>query len=146
MKKRSFKSWGLRPVGGLDALTSRRGCYLLLLRIPAARIRIGALGSLAFREGVYAYVGSAQGRTMTLAHRLGRHLTRVKRLRWHIDYLTSHPVVEPVGAYVSTGPRFTERRLACLCAQRFPVVPRFGNSDLRGKTPGHLFLLRPTGR
>jgi len=32
--------------------------------------------------------------------------------------------------------------LARFCAERFPVIAGFGNSDKRGKTPGHLFLLQ----
>jgi Uri superfamily endonuclease len=66
-----------------------------------------------------------------------------KPRRWHIDYLTTHPRISGIGAYVSCDGCLTEPSLARLCATRFPVVPRFGNSDRRSTTSGHLFLLQP---
>jgi Uri superfamily endonuclease len=119
-----------------------QGVYLLVLIVPEETIRIGALGRLPFASGLYGYVGSARGRSATLGHRLARHLRLDKARRWHVDYLTCHPRVQPVAAFVSEGDKLTERRLARLCAAKFPAIPRFGNSDQRGKTPGHLFLLQ----
>lgn len=138
-----FRAWGLRRVVRIKDLDGRHGSYIVLIKIPAARISVGALGAIRFPSGLYGYVGSAAGLSVTLAHRLARHWRRDKARRWHIDYVTSHPGVSLVAAYVSVGSRLPEARMAQLCAQRFPVVPRFGNSDLRGRTPGHLFLLQP---
>ncbi|GIW54605.1 MAG: hypothetical protein KatS3mg082_1009 [Nitrospiraceae bacterium] len=140
---RLLRRWGLSPVFASDRLSGLRGCYLLGIAVRAGIIRVGALGRIRFAGGVYGYVGSARGRSVTLAHRLARHLRRDKIRRWHIDYLTSHPSVHPVAAYVSPAPSLTESTLARLCASRFPAVPGFGNSDRRGGTAGHLFLLQP---
>lgn len=132
---------GLTPVMDLDGLGSRRGCYLLVLRIPTATIRVGALGPIAFQGGLYGYVGSARGASATLSHRLAQHLRKHKRRHWHVDYLTTNPGVAPVGVYVSVNARLTERSLARRCARRFSAIRGFGNSDMRDTAPGHLFLL-----
>jgi Uri superfamily endonuclease len=115
----------------------------LLLTVPACSIEIGALGHLPFAAGLYACLGSARGRSVTLGHRLARHMRREKVLRWHIDYLTTAPAVAVLGAYWSTDPTMTEAGLAGRFAERFPVIRRFGNTDSRGSAPGHLFLVAP---
>jgi Uri superfamily endonuclease len=122
-------------------LMDQRGTYVLLLNVPVRRIRIGALGPIPFAAGLYGYVGSAGGRSVTLGHRLARHGRRRKVRRWHIDYLTSARTVTIVKAYWTSEATMTETRLAIRCAERFSVIPRFGNSDLRGGTPGHLFFV-----
>jgi Uri superfamily endonuclease len=119
----------------------QRGTYVLLLTVPASRIKIGALGSLSLAAGLYGYVGSSRGRSVTLGHRLARHMRRRKVRRWHIDYLTTAPAMTLVGAYWTTDPTMTETRLAVRCAERFPVIRRFGNADLRGGAPGHRFFI-----
>lgn len=48
------------------------------------QVSVGALGKLAFKKGLYAYVGSAQN---NLEKRVSRHLRKEKRMCWHIDYL-----------------------------------------------------------
>ncbi len=138
-----LQAWGLIPAASIEALGNRRGCYLLVMRIPAITIAVGALGPLTFQAGLYGYVGSARGRSTTLRHRLARHIRMHKRPHWHIDYLTTHRSIEPVAAYVPAGITPTEIDLAQRCTKRFPVVHRFGNSDMRRKTRGHLFLLHP---
>ncbi len=142
---RMFRAWGLKRVISAEQVAGRHGSYLLLLRIPFATITVGALGSVRFAPGLYGYVGSAMGKAATLGHRLARHVRRGKALRWHIDYVTLHPGVMPVSAFVSVDPIISEERLARLCAGKFAVIAGFGNSDLKKKTPGHLFLLRPVG-
>jgi Uri superfamily endonuclease len=127
----------------LHELQGQGGHYVLLLSIPSRKITIGALGPLKLAAGLYGYVGSARGRSVTLGHRLARHLRRRKVRRWHIDYLTTKPAVSVLGAYWTADPAVTETGLAGRCAARFPVIRRFGNSDRRGGAPGHLFLLVP---
>lgn len=140
---RIFHAWGLKRVTRIEELADQRGSYLLLLRVLGAMITVGAAGTVCFSAGLYGYIGSANGRSVTLAHRLARHWRRKKARRWHIDYLTSHRLVTPVAAYVSVGSGLSEERLARLCAKRLPVIAGFGNSDKRGTTPGHLFLIQP---
>ncbi len=140
---RLFRQWGLTAVGNPQELLDQQGHYLLLLTVPARSIKVGALGNLPFAAGLYAYVGSARGRSVTLGHRLIRHMRRRKVRRWHIDYLTTAPAVTVQGAYCSTDRRLTEARLAIRCAERFSFIRRFGNSDSPGGAPGHLFVIKP---
>ncbi len=143
---RLLRRWGLRPVLVPNRLSGLQGCYLLGIAVRSSTIRVGALGQICFPSGVYGYVGSARGRSVTLAHRLAHHLRHDKICRWHIDYLTTHPSVQPVAVYISAAPSLTECTLARLCESRFPTIPRFGNSDRRGGAAGHLFLLHPAAR
>lgn len=96
-------------------------------------IRVGQLGQLHFRKGVYFYVGSGQ---RNLSKRLERHSRKEKTLHWHIDYLSSQ--AEMIGAITIDGPRELECRLAKKLGSMFELaVPGFGASDCRCK--GHLF-------
>jgi len=62
-----------------------KGAYLLFVHLKEdSRIKIGALGTISFKEGYYCYVGSAMN---SLKGRINRHLKRKKTARWHIDYL-----------------------------------------------------------
>ncbi len=62
-----------------------RGAYLLILRLKKQRsVGIGSLGEIVFKPGYYVYVGSAM---QNLSARVRRHLSRRKRMHWHIDYL-----------------------------------------------------------
>ncbi len=112
----------------------KQGSYILLVEMPQEQcIRVGALGTLNFHRGFYAYVGSAMG---GLQGRLKRHLGRKKRVRWHIDYLVGEGRVTGV-IYVPTA-----KRIECQLAQRlgeiFRPVPGFGSSDCRCLS--HLFF------
>ena len=126
----------------LDAATADAGLYLVLLEAAApVEVTVGKLGTFDFPAGRYVYVGSAR---RGLRARAGRHLRREKPLRWHIDYLTTHPGVRTIGAALVAAPprRLTECRLGrgvrrALGAR--PVVPGFGASDCRGGCAAHLW-------
>ncbi|NIP23490.1 MAG: DUF123 domain-containing protein [Phycisphaerae bacterium] len=104
--------------------------------MPKGRlIRIGRLGQLHFRQGVYFYVGSAQ---RNMSARLERHSRKVKALRWHIDYLSVK--AEMLGAIIIDGPRELECQLAKkLGGMSDLAVPGFGSSDCCCE--GHLFYV-----
>lgn len=138
-----FRRWGFAAVADPQELMGQRGYYVLLLTVPASRIKIGVMGLLPLAAGLYGYVGSAHGRSITVGHRLARHMRRRKVRRWHIDYLTTAPAVTVPDAYWTADRTMTETQLARLCAKRFSVVRRFGNSDSHGGASGHLFLLSP---
>jgi sugar fermentation stimulation protein A len=73
------------------------GSYVLVLKNPdPIRLNVGKLGTLFFREGYYAYVGSA---LRTLDSRVRRHSRRRKRRFWHVDYITPYPM-EPVKTFL----------------------------------------------
>lgn len=110
-------------------MTSRGGTYTLVvtLREPVA-IEVGALGTVTFPAGGYAYTGSALGtggfsrvdRHRALAN--GNSDTR----HWHIDYLLGHSATR-FGAVVTTA----ERDVECAVATRLGSGPvsSFGATD-----------------
>lgn len=107
---------------------SDAGLYVLWIHLPEGRrIRVGALGELAFERGLYAYVGSAQrGRTA----RVRRHLRREKAMRWHIDYFRAHG--DAVALSYFDGDRKDECSLVEALAQAaggVRAVRRFGDGD-----------------
>jgi Uri superfamily endonuclease len=111
-----------------------RGTYALIILVPFdAEISVGALGRRSFPAGYYVYVGSAMG---GLAERVGRHLRREKRIRWHIDYLLTRARVIDVIVAEGRG----ECRIAKRLAERLRPVEGFGSSDC-GCT-SHLFYGR----
>lgn len=63
-----------------------KGCYCIIISLDEnEEIKIGEkLGKIKFQKGNYVYVGSAMN---SLESRLNRHLSKEKRLHWHIDYL-----------------------------------------------------------
>jgi len=63
------------------------GLYALIIEVPSTiGAKIGSLGVKRFTAGCYVYLGSAKG-PGGLAARISRHVSREKKLRWHIDYL-----------------------------------------------------------
>jgi Uri superfamily endonuclease len=115
----------------------RPGTYILLIKLDRDRdIIVGALGKVSFQKGTYCYVGSAMS---GLDQRIGRHLSKEKRMRWHIDYLTS--VADGVEAYESYPDPIPECSLARIAEESggTPVVNGFGCSDCHCAT--HLFRL-----
>jgi len=115
-----------------------RGVYILFLRVlDDMKLRVGGLGEIELEKGLYAYVGSAQN---NLEKRLARHKSKAKRLRWHIDYLTSSDKVIVESAYAYELLKEYECRIAELLARIFQKAVRgFGSSDCRCSS--HLFKL-----
>lgn len=108
-----------------------KGAYCLVFVLGRAQtVRIGALGAFDFPSGVYVYVGSAQA---GVEQRIGRHLRKGKRKRWHVDYLLEHAdVVSTIG--IATGMKEDECDIAqtLLRSEGASVVaPGFGSSDCR---------------
>jgi Uri superfamily endonuclease len=110
-----------------------RGTYILFMRLPFSMpMIIGGLGKIEFKEGYYAYVGSALG---GLEQRLARHLRREKTLHWHIDYLLLRALVYDI--MVIEGEEKRECQIASKLAEHLPYVNGFGSSDCN--CTSHLF-------
>jgi len=105
-----------------------RGVYQLLVRLgEPAVVEVGALGELCFEAGYWVYTGSAR---RGLRARVRRHLSRRKKLHWHIDYLLEQACVVGVRAFREgqIGECAAHRALAA----RFREGPAgFGSSDCR---------------
>ncbi len=109
------------------------GAYVLVISVPEGfETSVGALGTIAFRAGGYAYVGSAMN---GLRQRIERHLDDEKKRHWHIDYLLERAEVADVVRIPS------EDRLECDVARKLSrlaaSVPDFGSSDC--DCASHLF-------
>ncbi len=106
--------------------------YQLLIHIcEPIHVKIGALGMQHLAAGHYLYTGSARRH---LEARVRRHLRREKRLRWHIDYLLSHPRVVVVGVSTSAIEECRWNR----SVEGEVVIPGFGASDCRHRCGAHL--------
>lgn len=118
-----------------------KGVYSILISVDSAcrhRIRIGSLGMAMLTPGIYAYVGSALN---SLKARIKRHALSSKRLRWHIDYLTTHRCAKVINAvYAVTDRRVVECMLSrYLAEQHHAPFKGFGSSDC--SCYSHLYLV-----
>ena len=121
------------------------GLYVFLMRLMSPEtIEVGALGRFLFPPGWYAYTGSAR---RGLKKRVERHWEIKKKLRWHIDYLSTAPESEPVGAIVvpagKTENSMSEcelNRLVGLVVPGPSPAPGFGASDCKAGCPAHLWF------
>ena len=128
------KSITLPEVGVVDS-----GAYQLTIRLDKdCSLRVGALGLHSFVRGEYVYTGRA---SRNLKARVERHLSKKKKLRWHIDYFLQWGKV--VGVTVFPGLAESECLInletASNCDYVFPVQG-FGSSDCR--CPSHLIWAR----
>lgn len=131
-------SLGFKPVSDIETLRGEMGTYVLAISVEREmRARIGALGEIAFKPGLYLYVGSAFRKGL-LYHRIRRHLSREKRLRWHIDYLLAAGA-KIVEVWVLIGQRRECETARALIDAGFSYVPRFGCSECR--CPSHLIYV-----
>jgi len=112
-----------------------KGVYILIIQLTtAAEIRVGALGTLHFAKGLYAYVGSAQN---GLEKRIERHLRKEKRRFWHVDYLLENPASRIVAVFFKEAPKTSECAIAETIGKRGEAVVSFGCSDCHCRS--HLF-------
>jgi Uri superfamily endonuclease len=109
-----------------------RGVYLLVIYLKTTTLSIGGLGRRDFKEGYYIYVGSAMN---SLEKRIGRHLSKHKKLRWHIDYLLER--AEKVDVFYKETEEKIECRVARELQKKLPSIEKFGSSDC--PCDSHLF-------
>jgi len=115
--------------------------FFVFLLTESVRTTVGKLGIISFEEGCYAYLGSSFLKK-GVAQRVSRHLNRSKsKKRWHIDYLTSLPVVKPIKIiWECCDDRGKEPEISeCLVRIGVPVIENFGSTDVKSR--GHLFYL-----
>lgn len=106
--------------------------YQLIIELEKqAVITVGKLGTFSFPAGTYIYSGSAR---KNMEARVARHMARSKKMRWHIDYLLSHPGTKLVRTEL-----FAESE--CVLNKRIGgaiVALRFGATDCRNRCRSHL--------
>ena len=96
------------------------------------KVTIGKLGEIEFKDGYYAYIGSAMN---GLEARIERHLRKNKKMRWHIDYFLEYAKIEKI--FYREGSKKEECLIAKKFASVFENIPKFGASDCKCKS--HLF-------
>jgi len=115
-----------------------KGVYILVVSVSKdINVNVGALGSVNFEKGLYAYVGSAQN---NLEKRIERHLRKTKQKFWHIDYLLDDADVEVLKVFHKKAGRLEECKIAKNISEIGVPVKGFGSSDCRCES--HLFKLK----
>jgi len=118
-----------------------RGVYVLVVSVgEPACLKVGALGRVSFRNGLYAYVGSGQ---VGLQKRVARHLRKDKKRFWHIDYLLGSSVASVVRVFWKEGEKSEECHVAEVLGGRGVPVAGFGCSDCHCRS--HLFRIKGCG-
>jgi Uri superfamily endonuclease len=122
-----------------------KGTYTLLIQCKRPmEVMFGRLGYARVEVGYYVYTGSALGRgALSVEGRLNRHFRRAKKVRWHVDYLTTRKnCVVSAAVYLRSG-----RRLECLINRRLfralnakTILPHLGATDCT--CPAHLLQVR----
>lgn len=122
-----------------------QGTYVLFIKAKRdIKPTVGKLGNVRIGKGIYAYVGSAMGKSVNLENRVKRHqeLARNKKgnKQWHIDYITTSRGIEISGVVKING-KAIECEVAKLlgeCGGR-AVADGLGSSDCRCRT--HFFSI-----
>jgi Uri superfamily endonuclease len=95
-----------------------------------------------FSPGYYVYLGSAK-QYGGIKTRVNRHLKRNKKLKWHIDYLTSNPLVKIDAIIYAKTKIFKECTFVKILKKNYFEIAskNFGSSDCKEKCGAH--LLKP---
>ncbi len=119
-------------------MNALKGVYVLIIQVTRdLSITVGALGNLAFKKGLYAYVGSAQNNLET---RVKRHLRKEKNLFWHIDYLLQNENTKIIKVLFQEASKKEECNTAKKLSKKGEEVKDFGCSDCN--CTSHLFLIK----
>ena len=66
--------------------------YQLFIKVRKdINLKVGKLGRFTFPVGSYVYTGSAK---TNINKRIERHLSKKKKLHWHIDYLLNNDAAQ----------------------------------------------------
>ncbi len=88
---------------------------------------VGKLGNIEFKKGHYFYIGQAK---RGFRARLKRHLSRDKKIFWHIDYLLSANNVQIDEIWSSADREECQTARSFYC-HGYDFMPKFGSSDCR---------------
>lgn len=123
--------------GSVMELTTLKGIYVLIIQLTEdTEADVGSLGRISFKQGLYAYVGSAQN---NLEKRIKWHLRKEKCRFWHIDYLLGLKSAQIVQVLYKSAKKNEECITAgTINAKGLPIYG-FGSSDCRCHS--HLFRL-----
>jgi len=114
------------------------GCYQLIFTLNKSKdLTVGRLGKLTFLRGFYIYTGRHKNR---LTKRIYRHLNPLKKIHWHVDYLTTDTDFKLCYFLI-----YPERLFECQLHQQiknfcmgYERYKGFGNSDCKEGCLSHL--------
>ncbi|MBK8946603.1 MAG: GIY-YIG nuclease family protein [Ignavibacteriae bacterium] len=117
------------------------GIYFLEIKIlRKCCIEIKKFGRISFEKGFYYYVGSAQ---RNLKQRILRHHRKIKKLHWHVDFITANEnsKIENIFTFPNNLKK-EECFFVNFLETEFQLVHKiknFGNSDCKNCTSHLLF-------
>ena len=114
-----------------------KGAYILIIELTNnQKIQIGKLGNIFFKKGFYVYIGSSMN---NLEKRINRHLSKDKKIHWHIDYLLNKARI--FESYLKENNYKEECKLAnFFLKEKLEKIDSFGCTDCNCKS--HLFYGR----
>ena len=108
--------------------------YQLLIKVTKdIDLKVGKLGRFIFPVGSYVYTGSAK---TNIDKRIERHLSKEKKLHWHIDYLLNNDAVKIIDIKKS-------EMIECSLNKKTKgtiIIDGFGSSDCNLSCKSHLKL------
>lgn len=115
-----------------------KGAYCLIIELKKdSSIKIGALGNIKFKKGLYCYVGSALN---NLEKRIQRHLSKKKKLHWHIDYFLMNKNTSIKKVFYKQSNKKEECKIVkFMLKNSISSITKFGCFDCNCK--GHLFMI-----
>jgi Uri superfamily endonuclease len=125
-------------------IPSSKGTYVLVFEAKTEqKVQVGKQGVIDLKPGFYAYIGSAFG-PGGLKSRIGRHLKKNKKLKWHIDYVREY--LDVVDMYYSESKEKLECKWAAIFAEdaAIPPLKGFGSSDCKCFSHFFYFKDKPT--
>jgi Uri superfamily endonuclease len=112
--------------------------YCLIIHLSQdSTIKIGKIGEIEFKKGYYVYVGSALN---SIDSRIQRHLSKEKKLFWHIDYLLNSPNSNVKEVILERSPEKWECDVAMEISKEGTSTDKFGCSDCKCRS--HLFYFK----
>ncbi|MBU4283813.1 MAG: GIY-YIG nuclease family protein [Nanoarchaeota archaeon] len=116
-----------------------KGTYCLVIELKKdSSIKVGALENIKFKNGLYCYVGSALN---NLEKRVQRHLSKKKKLHWHIDYFLMNKNTSIKKIFYKQSNKREECKIAKFVLKNsISPIPEFGCSDCKCRS--HLFMIK----
>ena len=109
--------------------------YQLFIKVRKdINLKVGKLGRFAFPIGSYVYTGFAK---TNINKRIERHLSKKKKLHWHIDYLLNNDYVEVINTKKS-------KMIECSLNKKtngMIIIKDFGSTDCNSGCKSHLKYL-----
>lgn len=109
-----------------------KGVYTLIINVKKDfKAKVGALGVVKFKKGIYLYTGSGVGASTSIENRVKRHVMKKKEKFWHIDYLLINNNALVIAAVASKSEKTYECLINNLMIKHFngEFLEGFGSSD-----------------